>query len=98
MSNSISKRIGRFNYSSESMRNPTSRDYEILKHFIVLQAEFNIYDNLCVNIIAISDLFDEISIGDEIPKYTIIIHMDPEGSEKVMDVTVTNMTTIELRT
>lgn len=78
-------RIGRFYVSYEYlMDNKIDEMFEIMRNFVVLRADHNIYTGR-IEYLAISPLFEPVEDGalDLMPEYRITIHKDDEGRIEV---------------
>lgn len=87
----FSKRKGWFRVSAELLENATLELLEFMSHFLIIRAEF-IFAAGCIEYHALSELFDPVEDGYDIPEYDFIVEKDETGAINIKPkrISVTN--------
>ena len=79
------RKLGRFNISHDAIKQTSQRTLSnVMKHFMPIRAE-SMFDKGCIEYLAISELFDEVELGAEVPIYDLIIKNGQLDSVKRLD-------------
>lgn len=69
----MNEKRGKFSIDTYAIEHDPKQVMKIMSHMIVVRAE-HLYMSKRIEYIAISDLFDSLNVGEQIPDYIIELH------------------------